>query len=331
MADHAPLKIVFMGTPDFAVPSLRALLDDEAFDVILAVTMPDKGSGRGRLLKAPPVKEAALGRGLPVLQPARIRGGTVASLLREIAPDVIVVVAYGMILPKSILDLPRLGCVNLHASLLPAYRGASPINRAVMDGVEKTGITTMLMDTGMDTGPMLLAEELDIKQGETAGKLFERLSVLGGPLLVKTLKGLAEGAVKPIPQPQEGVSHAPMMKKEDGRIDWSKSALEIDRLVRGVTPWPGAYTTISGRIVKIHGGQLNDLLTNVVTAAYGKDSIDKDFAPGTIFYLFDGHLLAGCGCGEFYEITELQAEGKKRMLALDFIRGSSIKTGDRFE
>ncbi len=265
----------------------------------------------------PPVKELAVERGIPVLQPRRIRNEAFTEELAKFDPDLIVVTAYGKILPKAVLDLPRLGCVNVHASLLPAYRGAAPINWAIINGETVSGITTMFMDEGMDTGPVLLTEETPVGATETAGELYDRLAQIGGALLTKTIAGLIDGTVKPVAQSAEGVSYAPapapMMKKSDGRIDWTKSAVEIFNLVRGVTPWPGAVTMAGGKSVKIHRGRVG--------------SGSENGEPGTV--IETGEVIGvATGGGGVYEILELQLEGKKRMTAEDFLRGFKLAKGD---
>jgi len=250
------LRLVFFGTPDFAVAPLKSLLESQ-HEMIAVVTQPDRQSGRGRKVHACPVKEEALKAGISVLQPEKVRDPEFVNELRTLAPSVIVVVAYGQILPSEIINLPESGCINIHASLLPRYRGASPINRAIIDGENKTGITTMLMDEGMDTGPVLLQEELEIRPDDTAGSLSNRLSHLGANLIIKTLEELERGNVKPVPQSVES-SYAPMMKKTDGLIDWTKSATELSNFIRGMNPWPGAYTFLEGGRIKILGVKVLD-------------------------------------------------------------------------
>lgn len=313
-------RIVFMGTPEFSVPSLSALIDEPGFDVVCVVTQPDRPKGRGRKPAPSPVKTLALRHGIPVLEPLRIRDEGFIDTLRGLKLDFIVVVAYGKILPPSVLEIPKMGCINLHASLLPKYRGASPINWAIMRGEKETGVCTMLMDEGMDTGPLLLEERVSIGEDETAEELERRLSLLGPPLVVKTLKLLAEGRITPRRQDNSLVTYAPMLKKEDGRIDWRRSAQEIKNLVRGVYPWPGAYTHLRGKVVKIHRVRV-----------YNDDSsMDlKGIEPGTVLNPSKDRLAVRCGSGVL-EILELQMENKRRMKADEFLRGTRIERGERF-
>ncbi|MBI5233435.1 MAG: methionyl-tRNA formyltransferase, partial [Deltaproteobacteria bacterium] len=271
------MRVVFMGTSLFAVPSLKALLDDAGIEVILVATQPDRPKGRGRIVGETPVKGLALGHNLPVLQPEQLKEEGFIEVLKALVPDFIVVVAYGKILHRVILDIPRHGCVNLHASLLPAYRGAAPINWAIIKGEEKTGVTTMLMDEGMDTGPMLLKDEVRIGERETALGLSERLSVEGAVLLVKTLQLLYSGKITALPQDSAFASYAPILKKQDGRIDWTKSAMDIDRLVRGMHPWPSAYTSLYERVVKVVSGMPLAYAEDIAGARSGEviDITDK--------------------------------------------------------
>ena len=244
------MRIVFMGTPDFAVPCLQAVLDD-GHEVCGVFTQPDKPKGRGYTLTPPPVKELALKYNLPVYQPNSLRTGEAYEILKELAPDLIAVVAYGKILPKEILDLPPMGCVNVHGSLLPKYRGAAPIQWAVLNGDKVTGVTTMFMAEGMDTGDILLTEETEIPENETSGELFDRLKDMGARLLVKTIHGLEKGELTPIPQNEAEATHAPMLSKELSAIDWNTSAWEVHNKVRGLSPWPTAHTMFRGKRMKV--------------------------------------------------------------------------------
>lgn len=306
-----------MGTPVFAVPSLKALAG-AGFDVAAAVTQPDKPRGRGKVMTPSPVKAAAVELGVEVLQPARVRDTAFLERLREIDPDVIAVVAYGKILPESVLDLPRLGCVNLHASLLPRYRGASPINHAIINGDAESGVSTMLMDKGMDTGPTLLEERVAIGPEDTAEDLAKTLSVVGAALLARTLKLLAGGEITPTPQDDSLATYAPMLRKTDGEIDWTRGAREIKNLTRGLYPWPGTYTRYSGRLLKVHGGRVLD------------ECPSAGCEPGTVAEVGGDGIVVCCGEGAF-EITELQPENKKRMKAGDFVKGYHVRPGDRFD
>ena len=241
------LRLVFCGTPLFAVPTLKHLLAQADFQIVAVITQPDRPRGRGQEVSFSPVKETALAASVPVHQPEKIRAPEVQELLRTLAPDVIVIIAYGQIIPGRLLPIPKLGWINLHASLLPKYRGAAPINWAIVNGETKTGVTSMRIDAGMDTGEILLQKEMDIGAAETAPELAARMSELGAPLMAETLRGLAAGVIAPRPQACEHASRAPMLKKEDGRIDWSRPAQEIFNRIRGFAPWPGAYTSFRGR------------------------------------------------------------------------------------
>jgi methionyl-tRNA formyltransferase len=315
-------KIVYMGTPGFAVRPLKALvkMGEAGFDVVGVVTRPDKPSGRGRHMKPTEVKLAALENDLEVLEPTRLKDEKFLASLKALAPDLIVVVAYGKILPPAVLELPPLGCVNLHASILPRYRGASPINSAIINGDKKTGVTTMLMDEGMDTGPVLIVEETSIKDGETAGELSERLSVAGAALLEKTVALLADGKITPKAQDGSKATYAPLLKKEDGRVDWHKGPRAIDCLVRGTSPWPGAFTTWKGKVLKIHAGRA----AGDGEAAGGDvgDSLPGT-VPGMVVATTNEAIRVRCseGC---YDITELQMEGKRRLKAVDFLKGHNL-------
>lgn len=239
-----------MGSPDFALPSLRGLAAN--YHVVGVVTQPDRPSGRGREPKAPPVKQLAQALDLPIIQPERLRQPEAMEQLRNWAPDLIVVAAFGQILRQEVLDLPPYGCINVHASLLPRWRGASPINAAILHGDEETGVTIMKMDAGLDTGPMLAQRAISITAEETAGSLFEKLSTLGADLLLETLPQYLAGTLTPVPQPQEGVTYAPMLKKEEGRLDFTRPAVELERCVRAFNPWPGAFMELDGTLLKIH-------------------------------------------------------------------------------
>lgn len=307
-------KLVFMGTPYFAVPSLEALIK-AGYDVAAVVTRQDKPRGRGLSVVQSPVKEAALKYGIAVLEPLSMRDEAFREALRSISPDIIAVVAYGKILPLSILELPHKGCINLHASLLPKYRGAAPINWAIINGEKTTGVTTMLMDKGMDTGPMLLKKETPIGGDETADSLGRRLSEIGSRLLSETIKRVLEGSAEPVPQDERDASYAPILKKEDGRIDWNKEARLVKCLIRGVVPWPGAHTGWRESLLKIHSGLAIDA--------------DTGEAPGTITGLSKEGIEVACGKGTFI-ITGLQPENRKKMAAAEFIQGYRIVKGERF-
>lgn len=306
------IRTVFMGTPDFALPTLQGLIE-VGVPVCAVYTQPDRPSGRGKKLTPPPVKELARRHDIPVFQPARLRDAAVIEELRALAPDLIVVVAYGQILPKSILEIPRYGCINVHASLLPRYRGAAPINKAVVDGEQVTGVTTMLMDVGLDTGDMLVKRATEISPDETAGQLHDRLALLGREAMEETLQRLCAG--KLVPQPQEDAlsSYAPMLKKEHGRVDWEQSARVIHNQVRGLSPWPGAYTLLQGEILKF----------GVTSAENGSGG-----EPGTILDAGSDGVVVACGEGVL-RIRELQLPGKKRLIASDFLCGRPLPAGTR--
>lgn len=305
------MRVIFMGTPDFAVGTLKSLIDSE-HEVVGVVTQPDKPKGRGKAMQFTPVKEVAVEAGIDVLQPQKVRDPEVVAQLQALAPDVIVVVAFGQIIPKSILEMPKYGCVNVHASLLPKYRGAAPIQWAVIDGEEKSGVTTMQMDMGLDTGDMLLKKEVVLDEQETGGSLFDKLSQVGADLLMETLVKLEEGSIVAEKQPEESPTpYAAMMTKELGKIDWSKSAREIERLIRGLNPWPSAYTRLDGKTLKIWSAKVQD----------GGDAVQ-----GTVLNADKKGLWIQTGDG-ILQILELQLEGKKRMEADAFLRGYSVEKG----
>lgn len=306
--------LVFMGTPDFAARSLEHLA--EAFDVRLVITQPDRPSGRGKKLKASPVKQTAQALGIPVLTPERIREDEeTRRTLDAIAPDAIVVVAYGQILPKEILELPRLGCVNLHASLLPAWRGAAPIQQAIMAGDARSGNTTMLMNEGLDTGDILLKDEVPIPPDMTYGELHDLLMDRGGELLVKTIRGLHEGTIVPVAQPAEGVSYVRKLAKEDAQIDFSRPTRQILDLIRGMTPHPLAYTWAGDMMVKIGRA-----------SAVGWQGPE---APGTILTQEKTGITVRTGDGALV-IHELQLPGKRPMAVRDFLNGNRFEQ-DHFQ
>ena len=303
------LRLVFMGTPEFAAASLQKLID-RGEKVVAAVTQPDRPKGRGQKLLAPPVKLLAATHGIPVLQPARVRAPEFIDAMRTLAPDLIVVVAFGQILPKALLEIPRHRCINVHASLLPRYRGAAPINRCIIDGGTETGVTTMLMDVGLDTGDMLLKKTTSIGPDEDARTLHDRLALIGAEALAETLDLLASGRLTPEKQDDLLASYAPMLKKEDGCIDWDSDPQTIRNMVRGLTPWPGAYTFLDGKTLKIYRCR--------VAGGSG--------APGTVLQADRSGLVVACRGGGLL-IEELQLEGKKRLSAKDFLAGYNIKPG----
>ena len=304
--------VVFMGTPDFAVPALEALIASEDYHVALVVSQPDKPTGRKQILTAPPVKALAVSHGIEVFQPNTLKTGEAYERIAACRPDFIVVSAYGKILPKNILDLPRYGCVNLHGSLLPKYRGAAPVQWSVINGDAVSGVTTMLMDVGLDTGDMLLRETVEIGPEESAGELFDRLAALCPALLIKTLRGLEEGAITPEKQNEAQATYVGMLDKAMAEIDWTKDARTIHDLIRGLDPWPVAKTKFDGKIFKIYSSRVCE---NSVRGACGALAVK------------DGRLLVGCGGNTSLELREVQLEGAKRMSAADFLRGHSIGSG----
>lgn len=304
-------RILFMGTPDFAEESLRKLIE-EGFFVIGAVTQPDKPKGRGHRMVFPPVKELALANNIPVYQPEKLKNGEFLGVLEELKPEIIVVVAYGKILPDYILNYPEFGCINVHGSLLPKYRGAAPIQWAVLDGEKITGVTTMMMDSGIDTGDILLKEQTEIREYETSEQLFDRLAKMGGELLVKTIESLPN--LKPQKQDDSICSYAPMISKEMAKIDFSKSAQEVIHHICGMNSWPMAYAFYNGETVKIISAVICD---------------DKETMPGEIIGLFKGKGLK-VSCGEkCIFVKEVQFPGKKRMNIEDYLRGNSMDS-DKF-
>jgi methionyl-tRNA formyltransferase len=312
-AAAARLRTVFMGTPRFAVPSLAALA--EKADVTLVLCNPDRPAGRGRSMASPPVKEAAARRGIPVFQPEKARHPDAVARIAAEAPDLIVVAAYGHILPKSILDIPRLGCINVHASLLPKYRGAAPINWAVARGETVTGITIMRMDAGMDTGPMLHVREMPIGEEDTAEALFSKLSLLGAEALREALRGLREGTLDETPQDAALATYAPMLKKEHGRIDWSRPAREVRNLVRGMAPWPSAFALHAGKALKV--------LSSAVAGESGEAG-----EPGEFVALGREGIAVACGEGVL-RLRVVQPEGGKAMDAWAYAQGRRLATGER--
>ena len=305
-------RALFFGTPAFAVPCLDAL--GEIADVVGVVCQPDKPSGRGMHLAPPPVKALAIERGWPVVQPTKLRTGEFGAWVREQRADVALVVAYGRILPKDVLDGTQLGSVNVHASLLPKYRGAAPITWAVVRGETETGITLMLLDEGMDTGPMLEKFSLPIGADETAGELSERLAVLGASAVRKGLPQFLAGSYTPEAQDGALATLAPMLKKEDGAIDFAKTARVVHDHVRGMSPWPGAHTTLAGKIVKVH-------------AARVADSTRAGARPGEIVIADKGHLIVACAEGAV-ELVTVQLEGKKAVRGVEWVMGRGVKEGD---
>jgi methionyl-tRNA formyltransferase len=309
------MRIVFCGTPQFAVPSLKYLLTQNDFEIVSVYTQPDRPRGRGQEISFSPVKEVAVAAGLDVRQPAKVRAPEVEEHLRKLAPDAIVIIAYGQIIPARLLPIPRLGWINLHASLLPKYRGAAPIQWAIASGETVTGNTTMRIDAGMDTGEMLLQEELRIGAEETAPELAGRLAEMGAPLMAKTLRGLATGELTGRAQDHAGATLAPMLKKEDGRISWGRTATEIYNRMRGFAPWPGAYTEFRGQTCHVRG---RPVAGDVVASEPGTILAEKDW------------VTVVCGGGSRLEVTHVKQEGRKEISAGEFMRGARMENGERF-
>ncbi len=309
------MRIIFMGTPEFSVPALQALVE-AGHEVTAVVTQPDKPRGRGKEVQMPPVKEKALEYQIPVFQPVKARAPEFVKILSDLAPDVMVVAAFGQLLPKSILDIPKYGCVNIHASLLPKYRGASPIQYAVINGEKESGITTMMMAETLDTGDMLDQESVILDAEETGGSLHDKLSGIGGRLILKTLKKLEEGSAVRIPQDDSKSCYVGMIKKSMGDIDWSMDAVSIERLIRGLNPWPSAYTVWNGRVIKL----------------WEADVVEKEYEGvyGQVVEAARNCLVIKTGKGAL-TIRELQLQGKKRMDAGAFLRGYPITEGTVFE
>lgn len=308
------MRIVFMGTPEFAVPCLQKLIDC-GHEITGVFTQPDKPQGRKMILTPPPVKALAIENGLTVYQPLKMKDGTALEMLKEANPELVIVVAYGKILPKEILEFPKYGCINIHASLLPKLRGAAPIQWSVINGCEKTGVTSMQMDEGLDTGDMLITSELEIGENETAGELHDRVSALGAEVLEQTIAALQNGELKPEKQNHAEFTYAPMLSKELSPIDWNLPAREVHNKIRGLSPWPSATAVLNGKKVKIH----RSVLVSEKGGAAGEVAENGK------------RLVVACGDGECIEILNIQAEGKKAMSAADFMRGNPVNIGDKFE
>lgn len=325
------MKIVFMGTPDFAVPALKALAESAKHEVSLVVTQPDRPRGRSGKPAPSDVKLCAEQYGIPVFQPEKVREEAAVERLRRENADIFVVAAFGQLLPKTILEMPHFGCINIHGSLLPAYRGAAPVQWAVLDGQKEAGDTIMQMNEGLDTGDILMQESIPLSADETAGSLYDKLSSLGGPLLLKALDAIEAGTVTPVPQGDSGTHYAKMLRKEMGNIDWTKSAEEIGRLVRGLNPWPSAYTHWNGKMLKIW---MAEPVTQEELSALGcdeKNGMDlKEAQPGTVMIVTKDTLMVQTGDG-LLALTELQMEGKKRMPVQAFLMGCRMQTGEKLE
>lgn len=309
------MKVLFMGTPDFAVNALEALVQSE-HEVVGVVTQPDKPKGRGKEMQFPPVKQCAVKYNLPVFQPVKVKTEEAVETLSGFGADIFVVAAFGQILSKEILDMPKYGCINIHASLLPKYRGAAPIQWAVIDGEKESGVTIQQMDVGVDTGDILLKESIELSAKETGESLYEKLSVLGGKMIVEVLSQIEAGTVKPEKQDDSLSTHAGKLSKELGHIDWTKSAEEIERLIRGLNSWPSAYTFRNGKTLKIWEAEVLD------RKACGE--------PGTVAEVTKTEIIVNTGDGQL-ALTSVQLEGKKRMAVKDFLLGYHIETGSLLE
>jgi methionyl-tRNA formyltransferase len=309
-----PYRIVFMGTPDFAVPALDAL-HSAGHDIVLVVTQPDRPRGRGRKIEAPPVKKTALKLGLPVIQPPTLRDEDTKQALQATAADFFIVVAFGHLLRESVLNMPKLGCINVHASLLPKYRGPAPIQWAVINGEPETGVTTMLMDKGLDTGDMLISASEAVAPSDTAGSLHDRLSLKGADLVVRTLAVFADGSIQRTPQNHSAATYAPLLKKNDGHIDWRKPAVKLGSFIRGMTPWPGAFTYWKNNRLKIFRSEPTEAGTGAAP-------------PGTVLEsAVTGRLVVATG-DQALAILELQNASGSRLPVTEFLRGFRIAPGD---
>ena len=304
------MKIIFMGSAGFAVPSFDALVDSK-HEILEVITQPDKPAGRGKKITQCPMAKAASEHGLKLYQPKSVKKSDTIEHIAEIAPDIIVVVAYGKILPNELLNIPPMKCINVHSSLLPKYRGAAPINWAIVEGETETGVTTQRITEKLDAGDILLQASTPIDELETARELHDRLSLIGADLLLRTLEGIEDRTIEPRPQNEEESTYAPIIKKEDGLIDWSKPAIQIFNLMRGFTPWPGTFTHLDGKTLRLHVAAI--------------DRTPHDENPGTIIEC-SGDLCVACGEGRLY-LIEVQIEGKRRMSAKDFLNGHAIELG----
>jgi methionyl-tRNA formyltransferase len=316
------MRLLFCGTPQFAVPTLKHLLAQPDFQILAVITQPDRPRDRGQEVSFSPVKEVALAGKLPVHQPEKIRAPEVQALLQSYSPDFIVIIAYGQIIPARLLPIPKHGWINLHASLLPKYRGAAPVNWAIVNGETRTGLTTMRIDAGMDTGDTLLEHALEIGPKETALELASRLSEAGAPLMAETLRGLAAGKIVPRPQDHSKATLAPILRREDGRIDWNRTSTEIFNRMRGFAPWPGAYTTFRGQTCHLWGEPVSNEL---IPASVGIRSVP----PGTLLPEKEIFKVV-CGGTTVLRVLAVKLEGRKQVSASEFANGARLKTGELF-
>ena len=311
------MRLLFCGTPHFAVPTFIHLLAQPDIEIAAVITQPDRPRGRGKQISASPMKTAAIAASIPVHQPEKIRSPEARNLLQQLVPECIIIIAYGQIIPAALLTIPRLGWINLHGSLLPKYRGAAPINWAIANGETQTGLTTMRIDAGMDTGDMLLQQEIDIAPEETAPELAASMAEAGAPLVLATLRGLVSGNLVPHPQDNEQATYAPLLKKEDGRIDWNLPAQQIYNCMRGFTPWPGAYTSFRGQTCHLWAEPFS-----LQTLTGG--------APGTIFRE-DTQVLIACGHATLLRLLSVKVEGRKQISAVEFANGARLTERERFD
>jgi methionyl-tRNA formyltransferase len=311
------MRILFCGTPHFAVPSFIRIRAQPDIEIAAVITQPDRPRGRGHEISTSPLKEAAIAADIPVHQPGKIRSPEARDLLQRLAPDCIVIIAYGQIIPAALLSIPRLGWINLHASLLPKYRGAAPINWAIANGETQTGLTTMRIDAGMDTGEMLLQEQIDIAPEETAPELTESMAEAGAPLMVETLRGVATGKLIARPQNDGEATYAPLLKKEDGRMDWKRPAQEIYNRMRGFAPWPGAYTSFRGQTCPLWA------------EPFSLRAVDVR-APGTIFRE-NTQILIACGHTTLLRLLSVKLQGRKQISAEEFANGARLTERERFD
>lgn len=314
-----PLRVIFCGTPAFGLPALKALLKDPRFSVEAVITQPDRPRGRGQQRAESPIKEAAVKADIPVLQPEKIRAGATVERMKEIEPDAVVIIAYGQIISRDLLEIPRLGWINLHGSLLPKYRGAAPVQRAVLAGETKTGLTTMRIDAGLDTGPILEQREMEIRPDETAPELMARMSEIGAPMVVDTLLKLERGELQPRPQDDSQASYSPLIQKEEGLIDWSKSAAEIYNCIRAFEPWPGAYTRFRGKLCHIWGKPMAEIPLESGASDQCGNIIQHERA-----------LAVACGGNTFLGLEAVRPEGRKRVTAWEFANGARLTADDCF-
>jgi len=315
-----PLRIVFCGTPAFGLPTLQALLKDSHVFVEGVITQPDRPRGRGQQPAESPIKQAAENAGIAVHQPEKIRAGATTEWLKEVSPDAVVIIAYGQIIPRELLGIPKLGWLNLHGSLLPKYRGAAPVQRAILAGEKRTGLTTMRIDAGLDTGPILEQREIEIRPDETAFELMARMSEIGAPMMLETLQKLASGELTPKPQDHSLATYAPPISKEEGLIDWELPAAAIYNRIRAFAPWPGAYTRFRGRLCHIWGKPAN--------ATYHPVTHEAGNA-GKIIHRGQ-RLLVTCGEHSFLELESVRLEGRRRVTPLEFANGARLTDHDRF-